>query len=401
MSKQGSIEVIRRRAIISAYLGWIMDGYDALLVTPIMPLLGELFFPGPYSLLGGLSTLVATLVGRPLGSITMGYVGDAFGRRIGLLVTVLGYSLSALAIALLPTYAVAGVMAPLALLTLRFLQGIFLGGEWGPGTAMIMEWSKWRREIASAFVQSGYPIGVVIATIVNILFLTYMGPSSFNTYGWRIYMGTGAVIAVIAFVIRNRLLESPIWSKPRTNPLTLLFKHGGAQLGLSILFTGGLLTIYYSTYLIYSDFLKAIGAVSIIPSVMLISTIAAVMAVLLAGPLALVINYRWLIIGTLAISLAYAPIALILQPSLVNLVMLAFIENFAMGLVPYVLIDKFNVQYRASGLGVAYNWGLLIGGWMPLIVGLVSPMSLGMIIMMAIGIALVIIGLITLSRTKK
>ncbi|WP_243679828.1 hypothetical protein [Vulcanisaeta souniana] len=116
MSKQGSIEVIRRRAIISAYLGWIMDGYDALLVTPIMPLLGELFFPGPYSLLGGLSTLVATLVGRPpLGSITMGYVGgDAFGRRIGLLVTVLGYSLSALAIALLPTYAVAGVMAPLA-----------------------------------------------------------------------------------------------------------------------------------------------------------------------------------------------------------------------------------------------------------------------------------------------
>ncbi|WP_243679826.1 hypothetical protein [Vulcanisaeta souniana] len=72
------------------------------------------------------------------------------------------------------------------------------------------------------------------------------------------------------------------------------------------------------------------------------------------------------------------------------------------GLVPYVLIDKFNVQYRASGLGVAYNWGLLIGGWMPLIVGLVSPpMSLGMIIMMAIGIALVIIGLITLSRTKK
>lgn len=78
-----------------------MDGYDALLVTPIMPLLGELFFPGPYSLLGGLSTLVATLIGRPLGSVIMGYVGDRFGRRVGLLITVLGYSLSALVIALL------------------------------------------------------------------------------------------------------------------------------------------------------------------------------------------------------------------------------------------------------------------------------------------------------------
>ncbi len=59
------------------------------------------------------------------------------------------------------------------------------------------------------------------------------------------------------------------------------------------------------------------------------------------------------------ISLAYAPIALLLYPNFTNLVILAFIENFAMGLVPYVLIDKFDVQYRASGLGVSYNWGLV------------------------------------------
>ncbi|WP_243677965.1 hypothetical protein [Vulcanisaeta distributa] len=149
-----------------------------------------------------------------------------------------------------------------------------------------------------------------------------------------------------------------MWSRPRVNPLTLLFRYGGVWLGFGVLFTGGLLTIYYSTYLIYSDFLKVIGMANIIPSVMLISTIAAVIAVLLAGPLALAINYRWFIIGTLVVSLAYAPIALLLYPNFTNLVVLAFIENFAMGLVPYVLIDKFDVQYRASGLGgVSYNWG--------------------------------------------
>ena len=400
MNSQRSIESVRLRAIISAYLGWVMDGYDALLVTPIMPLLGELFFPGPYALLGGLSTLVATLIGRPLGSVVMGYVGDRFGRRVGLLTTVLGYSLSALVIALLPTYAVIGVLAPLTLLALRFLQGVFLGGEWGPGTAMIMEWSKWRGELTSAFVQSGYPIGVIIATIVNVLFLTYMGPANFNAYGWRIYMGTGAIVAVLAFVIRSRLVESPLWSRPRSNPLKLLFKRGGTQLGFGVLFTGGLLTIYYSTYLIYSDFLKAIGEAAIIPVVMLISTIAAVAAVLLAGPLALAINYRWFIIGTLIVSLAYAPIALMLSPNLTNLVVLAFIENFAMGLVPYVLISKFDIQYRASGLGVSYNWGLLIGGWAPMVVGLISPMGLGMVLMMSVGVVLAIIGLILLSRIK-
>lgn len=71
---------------------------------------------------------------------------------------------------------------------------------------MIMEWSRWRREVTSAFVQSGYPIGVVIATMVNVMFLTYMGgPIPFNSYGWRIYMGTGAVVAVLAFIIRSSL----------------------------------------------------------------------------------------------------------------------------------------------------------------------------------------------------
>ncbi|MGC9153939.1 MAG: MFS transporter, partial [Vulcanisaeta sp.] len=264
------------KAILSAYLGWVMDGYDALLVTPIMPLLGQLFFPGPYSLIGGLSTLVATLVGRPLGSVIMGWVGDAFGRRIGLLVTVLGYSLAALAIALMPTYAVAGILSPISILILRFLQGIFLGGEWGPGTALIMEWSRWRRELTSAFVQSGYPIGVIIATIVNTLFIMGMGLNAFNSYGWRIYMATGAVVALLAFIIRNRLVESPLWSRPRENPLRMLFTRGGLWLGFGVIFTGGLLTIYYSTYLIYSDFLiEVLHEPYLIPSVMLTATIAA------------------------------------------------------------------------------------------------------------------------------
>nr|KJR72144.1 MAG: MFS transporter [Vulcanisaeta sp. AZ3] len=391
---------MRWRAITGAYLGWVLDGYDALLVTPIIPLLGELFFPGPYSILGGASTLVATLVGRPLGSVVMGYVGDKFGRRIGLLITVIGYSIPALIMALLPTYEAIGVLAPITILTLRFLQGIFLGGEWGPGTAMIMEWSKWRGELTSSFVQSGYPIGVVIATIVYSLFMGLMGSVSFEYYGWRIYLATGAIVALIAFLVRSRLVESPIWSRPRANPLKVLFKQRSKWLGFGILFTGGLLMVYYSTYLVYSDLLYVLHKPYLIPSVMLLSTIAAVIAVLLAGPLALIINYRWVIISTLVISLAYAPLALILQPSPINLILLAFIENFAMGLVPYTLIDKFEVHHRASGLGISYNWGLLIGGWGPMLVALIAPMNLGMITFMIIGITLTIAGLLALSRKQ-
>ncbi|ABW01511.1 hypothetical protein [Caldivirga maquilingensis] len=125
---------------------------------------------------------------------------------------------------------------------------------------------------------------------------------------------------------------------------------------------------------------------NLIPSVMLLSTVAAVIAVLLAGPLALIINYKWLIVVTLIASLAYAPIALILHPNLVNLIILAFTENFAMGLVPYLLINRFNVQYRASGLGISYNWGLLIGGWAP------------MVVVMSLGVVLAILSLTALTQ---
>ncbi|WP_069806733.1 MFS transporter [Vulcanisaeta thermophila] len=390
-------ESLRRRAILSSYLGWVLDGYDALLITPIMPLLGDLFFPGPYSFLGGLSTLVATLIGRPLGSVAMGYVGDKLGRRIGLLITVLGYSLAALAMAVMPTYNEVGIIAPLSLLTLRFIQGIFLGGEWGPGTAMIMEWSKWRSEWASAFVQSGYPIGVVMATLVYTGFTSFINQPAFSKVWWRVYIATGIVAAVIAFLIRSRLMESPLWRKPRGNPLTLLFKLRGRSLGMGIMFTGGLLTIYYSTYLIYSELLAYIGKPWLIPSVMLAATVAAVAAVLLAGPLSFVINYKWVVVITLALSLAFAPYALMINPSFTSLVALAFIENFAMGLVPHALVSKFEPEYRASGLGIAYNWGLLIGGWAPMLVGLIRPMNLGMLVMMVVGVLLAVAGILLLA----
>ncbi|GGP19647.1 MFS transporter [Thermocladium modestius] len=391
-----SVEGVRARSIAGAYLGWVLDGYDALLVVPIMPLLGRLFFPGPYSLLGGLSTLVATLVGRPLGAAVMGYVGDRFGRRVGLLATVTGYSFSALGLALMPTYASMGAAAPASFLSLRFLQGAFLGGEFGPGTAMIMEWSKWRSEFASAFTQSGYPIGVIMATLVNAGFASMMGPS-FYAVGWRIYLATGAVAALITLIVRSRLAESPKWSPPRVNPLTALFKSGGA-LVWGILFTGGLLTVYYSTYLVYPDLLAFLGRASEIPGLTLAATVAATAAVLLAGSLAAGVGSKPLIVGSLVAAVVLAPYSLLINPSPVSLVALAFVENFPMGLVPHVLINEFGQHYRASALGVSYNWGLLIGGWAPMLVGLASPLGLGMLMGMAGGAALAVAGLVALTR---
>jgi hypothetical protein len=385
----------RSIAIASAYLGWVMDGYDALLVAPILPLLGSVFFPGPYSYLGGLSTLVATLVMRPLGSVVMGYVGDWAGRRVGLMATTLGYSLSGLAIALMPPYESAGAAAPIAVLALRALQGVFLGGEWGPGTSMIMEWSGWRGEISSAFAQTGYPLGALAASLVYSAMSASMG-SAFAAFGWRIYIATGALAAILAFMLRRRSVESPLWRRPRRNPLAALFLESSADLAKAIAMTTGLFLIYYSTYLIYSQYLKYVGLAELTPLVMTASTAAAVISVFLGGVLALVAGYRAVFVGSLVAALAFAPYALMFNPSAGSLVALAFLENFAMGLVPLVLVRRFGVEKRATGLGVAYNWGLLIGGWAPLLVGIFGSMTVGMVSVMAVGVVMAIAGLLAL-----
>ncbi len=387
----------RTIAILSAYLGWVMDGYDALLVTPILPLLGSLFFPGPYSYLGGLSTLVATLVMRPLGSVVMGYVGDWAGRRIGLIATTLGYSLSALAVAAMPPYSSIGIAAPIAVLALRSIQGIFLGGEWGPGTAMIMEWSGWRGEISSAFAQTGYPLGALLASLAYSAMSAAMGPG-FAEFGWRIYMATGAVAALLAFALRYRSIESPLWRRPKRNPLAALFLRESTELAYAIVMTTGLFLVYYSTYLLYSQYLKYIGAPALTPLVMTASTAAAVLAVFLGGVLSLPLGHRAVFIGSMAAAAAVAPYALIVNPTPACLILLAAVENFAMGLVPYVLTKKFGVEHRATGLGVSYNWGLLIGGWAPLFVGLFGSMPIGMVAVASIGAFIASVGLLALER---
>ncbi|MBP1449406.1 MAG: MFS transporter, partial [Thermoproteus sp.] len=286
----------RLKAILGAYLGWVMDGYDALLVVPILPVLGQEFFPGEYAYLGGLSTLVATLVMRPAGAVVMGYVGDKLGRRIGLLITTLGYSLTALLIAATPSYAQIGALAPAVVLALRAAQGLFLGGEWGPGTALIMEWSRWRGEVASAFAQTGYPLGVVAA---NLVYSAFSAAGALGGAGWRLYMATGAAAALLAFVVRSRSVESPAWRRPRANPLALLFGAKSADLAKAVVMTTGLFLVYYSTYLIYPTFLEYLKLKALAPSVMFHSTAAAAAAVFLGGALAALVGATPVFLGSL------------------------------------------------------------------------------------------------------
>src|SRR6202158_5377378 len=170
--------------------GTIIEWYDFLIYATAATLIfNKAFFPTFDPLAGTLAALGSYAVGflaRPLGGALFGHFGDRLGRKSMLVLTLFIMGISTFCIGLLPTYALIGVLAPILLVLLRIIQGIGLGGEWGGASLMVLEHAPAeRRGFYASFVQIGFPIGLVLATLVFAL-VTKMPDADFAAYGWRI-----------------------------------------------------------------------------------------------------------------------------------------------------------------------------------------------------------------------
>jgi MHS family shikimate/dehydroshikimate transporter-like MFS transporter len=196
-------------------LGTIIEWYDFLIYATAAALVfNKAFFPTFDPLAGTLAALGSYAVGflaRPLGGALFGHFGDRLGRKSMLVLTLFIMGLSTFCIGLLPTYARIGVMAPILLVLLRIVQGIGLGGEWGGASLMVLEHAPAdRRGFYSSFVQIGFPIGLVLATLV-FASVAKLPEADFASYGWRIpFLGSIVLLAVGTFV-RWRVPETPVF----------------------------------------------------------------------------------------------------------------------------------------------------------------------------------------------
>ncbi len=117
---------------LGSWLGWSLDGYDLVLMLLVIPSISQLFFPSDdptFSLVAIFATYIITLIMRPFGGAFFGNLGDKFGRKKPMVITIMGFSLATFATGLLPTWQTAGVLAPALLVLLRFVQGFFAGGD--------------------------------------------------------------------------------------------------------------------------------------------------------------------------------------------------------------------------------------------------------------------------------
>ena len=215
----------RSRLVIAASsLGTVFEWYDFYLYGLLATILSAQFFSGVNETTGFILALAAFAAGfavRPLGAIVFGRIGDLVGRKNTFLVTMAIMGLSTFLVGLLPSYASVGVAAPVLLVTLRLLQGLALGGEYGGAATYVAEHApEHRRGLHTSFIQTTATLGLFAALLVVIATRTLLGEEAFAAWGWRLPFLISILLLGVSMWIRLQLEESPVFRQMKEEGTT-------------------------------------------------------------------------------------------------------------------------------------------------------------------------------------
>ncbi|MGP9723677.1 MFS transporter [Corynebacterium sp. AOP40-9SA-29] len=198
---------------------------------------------------------------RPLGAVIAGHLGDRYGRKLLLVLTLVGMGLATALIGLLPTYASIGVGAPILLVLLRVLQGLSAGGEWGGAALMAVEHApREKRGWFGAYPQIGVPLGLILATTFMMVLTSSMSDEAFLSWGWRIPFLSSIILILTGYVIRRSVDESPVFvemqarKKEASAPLSSLFRYHWRSVLLAALIFAGTNAVGYMIIAFFSSY---------------------------------------------------------------------------------------------------------------------------------------------------
>ncbi len=229
-----------RKVVVASMAGTVVEWYEFFLYTSAATLVFNLiFFPQTDEPLDGVIAAFVTyavgFVARPLGGVVFGYFGDKYGRKKLLQVAIILVGLSTFLMGCLPTFQTIGYWAPALLVTLRFLQGFAVGGEWGGAVLLVAEHApKDHRGFWASWPQAALPLGNLLATIVLWVLSGVLTPDQFLSWGWRIGFWLSVVIVAVGYYVRTKVTDAPIFTESqkievvaekRTNGLVEVFRY--------------------------------------------------------------------------------------------------------------------------------------------------------------------------------
>jgi MFS family permease len=264
-----------RLVIVASSLGTVFEWYDFFLYGILAGLLGKLFFPSDNATAATLASLAAFGAGfgvRPFGALVFGYFGDLIGRKYTFLVTITLMGGATAAIGFLPTYAQAGIWAPVLLVGLRLLQGLALGGEYGGAAIYVAEHAPPnKRGQYTSWIQVSVAGGFLLCLIVVLGCRHAMTTAEFEAWGWRIPFLASLLMLAISLYIRMKLSESPVFKAMKAagttskNPIVDSWNHPGNKGRILTALFGvgaGLTVVYYTSQFYTLYFLQGTARVA-------------------------------------------------------------------------------------------------------------------------------------------
>jgi MFS family permease len=213
-----------RMVIVASSVGTVFEWYDFYLYATLAPFFATLFFPkgnDTAALLSAFAAYAAGFLVRPFGALVFGRIGDLIGRKYTFLVTIVVMGLSTFGVGLLPTFAAVGWLAPIIMVTLRLLQGLALGGEYGGAATYVAEHSAPnRRGYNTSWIQTTATVGFFLCLGIIMACRSTMSKEAFASWGWRIPFWMSIFLLAVSVWIRLKLHESPVFTKMKAEGKT-------------------------------------------------------------------------------------------------------------------------------------------------------------------------------------
>ena len=212
-----------RKVIFASSLGTVFEWYDFYLYGSLAAIIGKQFFKGDptTSFIFALLTFAAGFIVRPFGALVFGRLGDMIGRKYTFLVTILIMGASTFIVGLLPSYDSIGIAAPIILVTLRVLQGLALGGEYGGAATYVAEHApEGKRGFFTSWIQTTATMGLFLSLLVILGTRTAMGEEAFAAWGWRVPFLVSVLLLGVSVWIRLSMNESPAFTKMKAEGKT-------------------------------------------------------------------------------------------------------------------------------------------------------------------------------------
>jgi SHS family lactate transporter-like MFS transporter len=345
---QSNDRASQRNALVAGFLGWTLDAFDFFVLTYVLNDVARAFHRSRPDIA---LTLTASLAMRPVGAIIFGLLADRYGRRLPLMLDVIFYSIVEVLSGLAPSYGV--------FLFLRLLYGIGMGGEWGVGASLAMEWVPVRwRGILSGLLQEGYALGNLLAAIAYF--------TIFPHFGWRALFFVGGLPALLSLFIRAKVKESEAWHSSRTDWSTYwsLVKRNWRRFLYLVLLMTMMNFMSHGTQDLYPTFLSRQRGYNphMTAIISMISMLGAICGGLLFGAYSDRTGRRRAMITAALLGVAAIPLW-ILSPTTALLIAGGFAMQFmvqgAWGVIPAHINELSPGELRGFFPGFAYQIGVL------------------------------------------